>query len=218
MPLESVSQHQIEALLGNTWLYWRKILIKAGYVIARRGNLDYVEDFPIGTPYIIEIMTSSTSGGNKAKRTTLPQAFEDAILGKPHNAPGINKRQVWARMVSQLIVKSEVALNWGGKALWLLQDNLADYISESTALDLRKFISQNLSEVNMLSFKYDKTKTNALGIIELAPQYLYSGSISANDVKGKDSFSDIIRTSFKPPIKELIASLAKNKRINEIKV
>jgi hypothetical protein len=218
MPLESVTQIQIEAILGNTWQHWRKILIKAGYSIARRGDLDYVEDFPIGTPYIIEIMTSSTSGGNKTKRTTIPQAFEDAILGKPHTAPSINKRQVWARMVSQLIVKSEVALNWGGKALWLIQDNLADYISESTALDLRKFISQNLSEVNVLSFGYSTSKYSTSGIIELEPQFLFSGLISANEIQTKPSFSDLIRTAFKPPIKELVANLAISKRISELKI
>jgi hypothetical protein len=218
MPLENVSQTEIENILGNTWHYWRKILIKAGYSIARRGDLDYVEDFPIGTPYIIEIMTSSTSGGNKTKRTTIPQSFEDAILSKPHNAPSINKRQVWARMVSQLIVKSEVALNWGGKALWLVQDNLADYISESTALDLRKFISQDLSEVNVLSFKYGSSIDDFSDIIELEPQFLFSGPISANEITAKPSFSDLIRTAFKPPVKYLIANLAKTKRINEIKI
>jgi len=44
-------------------------------------------------------------------------AFEDAVLGKPHQGPGINYRQVWARMVSQLVVKSEVGLAWGGKTI-----------------------------------------------------------------------------------------------------
>jgi hypothetical protein len=218
MPLETISQIQVEAILGNTWQYWRKILLNSGYVIVRRGDLDFVEDFPIGTPFIIEIMTSSTSGGNKTKRTTIPQAFEDAILGKPHSAPSINKRQVWARMVSQLIVKSEVALNWGGKALWLIQDNLAEYISASTALDLRKFVNQNLSEVNVLSFGYGKPKEDTFGIIELEPQFLFSGPISANEAQAKPSFSDLIRISFKPPIKELIMNLAKHKCLNKIKV
>jgi hypothetical protein len=216
MPIASISEVEIVKMLGENWAYWRKILTKAGYVIARRSQLDYVEDFPVGTPYIIEIMTSSTSGGNKDKRTTIPQSFEDAILGRPHNAPSINKRQVWARMVSQLIVKSEVALHWGGKALWLLQDNLADYISASTALDLNKFISQNLSEVNILSFGYDKFKPNQAGAIELVAKQIFSGPISANNTNTEPSFSDVIRTAFKPPIKELIAVLVKNTRINTI--
>jgi hypothetical protein len=33
-------------------------------------------------------------------------------------------------MVSQLVVKSEVALGWNGKAIWVVQDTLADYISK----------------------------------------------------------------------------------------
>lgn len=216
MPIGKVSQDEIIQLLGGSWEVWRKIIVKAGYSIARRGQLDFVEDFPIGVPTVIEIMTSSTSGGNKNKRTTIPQSFEDAILGRPHNAPSINKRQVWARMVSQLIVKSEVALHWGGKALWLIQDNLADYISESTALDLRKFVAQNVSEVNILSFGYESLTTNTSGIVELQPQYLFAGPISANESNAKPSFSDLIRTSFTPHLRELIAILAKSKRINEL--
>jgi hypothetical protein len=148
----------------------------------------------------------------------MPKIFE--LFGFPvsSNTPSINKRQVWARMVSQLIVKSEVALNWGGKALWLIQDNLADYISESTALDLRKFISQDLSEVNVLSFGYSTSKYSMSGIIELEPQFLFSGPISANEIHTKPSFSDIIRTAFKPPINKLIESLVKSKRRNEINI
>ena len=216
VPIGKASETEIEKLLGGTWTNWRKLFEKAGYSIARYENLDFVEDFPIGSPYIIEIMASSTSGGNKLNRTTIPQSFEDAILGKPHVAPGINKRQVWARMVSQLIVKSEVAMSWGGKALWLIQDNLADYITASTALDLRKFVSQNLSEVNLLSFSYGDKQPNLGGIIELRLSNLFSGQISANAKDAKPSFSDMIRTPLLPPIKSLILRLAEKKPINQI--
>jgi hypothetical protein len=51
----------------------------AGYALAKRGIQEYVEDFPKGPPTVVEIMTCSTSGGNKDKRTTIPMAFEDAI-------------------------------------------------------------------------------------------------------------------------------------------
>lgn len=108
------------------------------------------EDAPYGIPSIIEIMTSSTSGGNKDKGTTISNAFKDAITGQSHRGPGINYRQIWARMLSQLIVKSEVALGWHGKAIWVVQDTLIDYISRSTALNIRDFASEHVSEVNML--------------------------------------------------------------------
>jgi hypothetical protein len=121
-------------------------------------------------------------------------------------------------MVSQLIVKSEVAMSWGGKALWLIQDNLADYITASTALDLKKFVSQNLSEVNLLSFSYGDKQPNLGGIIELKLSNLFSGQISANEKDAKPSFSDMIRTPLLPPVKSLIVRLAEKKPINQIVV
>ena len=83
-------------------------------------------------------MTSNTSdGGNKTERSCIPQTFEDCMLGNKHKAPCINFRQVWARIASQLIVKSQAAIAWGRKTIWVLQDILANYISSSTALDLK---------------------------------------------------------------------------------
>lgn len=70
-------------------------LLDSGFSLARRDGVEYVEDFPQGDPLVVEIMTSSTSGGNKNKRTTVAQAFEDAVLNgvDGHVAPGINYRQ-----------------------------------------------------------------------------------------------------------------------------
>lgn len=212
-----VSQSEIEKSCKQEWKELRRTLENAGYTIARRGSEDFVEDFPIGNPNIIEIMTSSTSGGNKKLRTTIPQSFEDAILGKKHIAPNINKRQVWARMVSQLIVKSEVANNWGGKALWLIQDNLASYITSSTALDLRKFISKNLSEVNILNFTYGDLKPNEKGIVELKLKNIFAGPITSSE-SSKPSFSDMIRTPLLPDIKHLFQRLSESKPVNILTV
>ncbi len=152
VPIKSVSSEEVSKLLGEAWNHVSRKAQQAGYQFAQRNGVTYIEDFPLGQPLVIEIMTSSTSGGDKKKRTQIPMAFEDAILGKPHNAPGINYRQVWARMVSQLIVKSEAALNWGGKTIWVVQDTLADYISNTTALDLKKFLAKHTSEVIILFF------------------------------------------------------------------
>ena len=142
-PMGRASQTAIEAATGERWNYLRRRLHNHGYTISQRDGETFVEDFPVGKPSVIEIMTCSTSGGNKEKRTTISNAFEDAMLGRGHNAPGINYRQVWARMVSQLIVKTEVALHWGGPALWIVQDVLVDYICSSTALDIRRFLAEN---------------------------------------------------------------------------
>jgi hypothetical protein len=48
-------------------------------------------------------------------------------------------------MVSQLIVKSEVGIGWGGKTFWILQDALIKYISESTNLNVREFLTEKTS-------------------------------------------------------------------------
>ena len=115
MPMGRITQQDAATAANETWAILRRRLERNGYTIAQRDGGLYVEDFPLSTPSIIEIMTSSTSGGNKRNRTTISAAFEDAMLGQDHKAPGINYRQVWARMVSQLIVKSEVSVHWGGK-------------------------------------------------------------------------------------------------------
>ena len=77
-------------------------------------------------PCIVEIMTASTSGGNKKKGTDMQSAFCDAVLyatgllPERRNSPGVNTRQVWARMASQMIVKSEIINEWGGRAIWVV--------------------------------------------------------------------------------------------------
>lgn len=52
----------------------KKQLIKEGYKLEENGVICIVKDAPLSdkSPSIIEIMTSSTSGGNKNKRTTIP--------------------------------------------------------------------------------------------------------------------------------------------------
>ena len=196
---------------------WSAILTKAqqaGYQFASRKGITYIENFPVGSPIIIEIMTSSTSGGDKKKRTQIPMAFEDAILGKPHSAPGINYRQVWARMVSQLIVKSEVALQWGGKTIWIVQDTLADYISNTTALNLKKFLADHMSEVNMLCYGYGTKPPEPAGPIKLKGGSLYSGPISSNAKHEVGTcFQDIIRAPICPPVENLLSVLLKKKML-----
>jgi hypothetical protein len=137
-------------------------------------------------------------------------AFEDAIKkGSEHNGPGINYRQVWARMVSQLIVKSQVGMAWKGKTIWLLQDVLANYISQSTALNLERYVSEQPNEVNILAFGYGSkadTKTHQQQIIELTHSIFYSGPIS--DTKAKSAgFIDIIKIGAPPPKEKLWKAL-----------
>ncbi len=200
----------------------KRKLTAAGYTLALVNGNIMIEDFPIGSPYIVEVMTSSTSGGNKRIRSCIPQSFEDCILGKPHNAPGINYRQVWARMASQMIVKSQAANAWGGYTIWILQDVLADYISTSTALDLKHFITEQLSEVNILSFSYsEKFKSTPKGnTIELTDSTLFAGPIRPykENQKISPSFQDIVLASVCPPKSVLLATLAKKPLSNIIQL
>lgn len=219
MPIGSVSQSEVERATNQPWNKLQRILQNSGYAIAKQGTEYYVEDFPTGVPSIIEIMTSSTSGGDKNARTTIPMAFEDALLGKPHNAPGINYRQVWARMVSQLIVKSEIALSWGGKAIWVVQDLLVDYICASTALNLQQFLSEDTSEVNMLSFSYSTVLEISQGVIELSNSQLFAGPITSTttgSTQPSTSFQDIIRAPVFPPPERVFTALARRKPINQV--
>jgi hypothetical protein len=206
MPIKSLDQNQIEQLTHNDWSTIRRLVESSGYSMALRNGIYYVDNFPDGYPVIVEVMTSSTSGGNKKKRTTIPMAFEDAILGKTHEGPGINYRQVWARMVSQLIVKSEVGLAWGGKTIWVLQDTLVNYISSSTALDIHQFLSEHTNEVNILSFSYGDTYKQPEGLIELERGDLYAGPISGGETT-TPSFQDMIRAPVAPPKSVLLRSL-----------
>lgn len=199
----------------------KRKLTAAGHTLALVNGEMTVENFPIGKPYIIEVMTSSTSGGNKRIRSCIPQAFEDCILGKSHIAPGINYRQVWARMASQMIVKSQAAKAWDGATIWVLQDLLADYISSSTALDLNQFISENLSEVNILAFSYGEKfkKPHPDEPIELTDNVLFSGPIRP-DIKNQampPSFQDIVLASICPPKSVLLAALCKKPLSNIVR-
>lgn len=219
MPIGSVSQSTIEAATGGNWPELQRIFEAGGYTIAKRGREYYVEDCPIGIPSIIEIMTSSTSGGNKNKRTTIPMAFEDAMLRGTHEAPGINYRQVWARMASQLIAKSEIALNWGGKTIWVVQDVLVEYISATTALNVRHFLTEHTSEVNLLSFSYGESFHAPKGVLDLSQAELFAGPISSNPKdapKPKPSFQDITRSPICPPLSFLKGLLAKRKPTNQV--
>lgn len=219
MPIGKVEQSEAVSFTGIEWNVLKKILTNSGHTFALRDGKTFIEDFPIGMPVIVEVMTSSTSGGNKSKRSCIPQAFEDCILGKNHTAPGINYRQVWARMASQLIVKSQAAIAWNGKTIWVIQDLLADYISSSTALDLSKFVAKHTNEVNILAFSYDQNfkNTQASETVSLYNSALYAGPIRpVNNSDPQPCFQDIIMASVCPPRNVLISSLCKKQMSNRL--
>ena len=161
-------------LPGQEVSVWSEISLKEE---GEKGVFDYRLDYvlraaePGSVPVVVEIMTCSTSGGNREKGTDIQSAFRRAVLfvhgvaKEPVRAPGVNVRQVWARMASQLVAKA--ANSWGGRAV--VQDLLADYIGTHTALPLDDLRSPDWmpGEVNMV-------------VSDLSgPVALYSGPIRA---------------------------------------
>ncbi len=211
-----ICKQSVSGIAKDTGLKIKDLLVilrQADYDVKAEGSKHYVHDFPSNVPMIVEIMTSSSSGGKKQKRTTIPLAFEDAMLGREHEGPGINYRQVWARMASQLLVKSEVAIAWGGKAFWVLQDQLARYISQTTGLDLESFRNQVCNDVNILSLSYDRQNMRPLGMVNLHSDAFYSGPIEhhSKSRKTQPAFHNIIRAPVVPTRKHLLTLLAKRK-------
>lgn len=196
----------------------RELLEESGFTTAFRVGEWFCDDFPSAPFVIVEVMTSSTTGGNKKCRTQVAQLFEDTVRrlsGEEVEAagPGINYRQVWARMVSQLLVKSQIALRWGGLTFWVLQDLLADYITKTTALDLNEFLSEHCNEVNVISGGYGRNidpKARKGALADIDDIKLYSGTVSGTS-SSERSFSDIIKLGAAPDVSELWKHLVRKR-------
>ena len=187
---------------GDTISIWSEVSL-----YDRATNTDYRLDYVLrradDPPVIVEVMTASTSGGNRRRGTDMQSAFRDAVLyvhGLRTNfgqAPGVNSRQVWARMASQLVAKSEIANAWGGCTIWVVQDSLINYLNNRTGLRLKELESKDWKrgEVNVISANLD----NPLDL------NLYSGPIHATG--GSACWTDLMSVSIIPPIGVLTGKL-----------
>ncbi|MFZ0818658.1 MAG: hypothetical protein WAM91_01200 [Candidatus Acidiferrales bacterium] len=138
----------IEIPNGREVGVWRELKFRRRENDAQVGRFfEYTFDFllmelgksgePVGPPYIVEVMTSSTRGGG------LSEHMADVLLGRPQRHLGNvvdsiytpNYRQVFERMLGQFVAKSEIAEHWGGRTVWVFQDVLLDYIEQTTAFD-----------------------------------------------------------------------------------
>ena len=177
-------------------------------------RLDYVLKGDDHAPVIVEVMTASTSGGNKRKRTDMQSAFCDAVLyangllTDRNLSPGVNARQVWARMASQMIVKSEIANKWGGCTIWVVQDSLMQYIGKHTGLRLAELYSPEweIGEVNVVSANIDGS-----GDIRL-----YSGPIQSID--GEACWTDLLAAPSIPAVESLTDQLIEDRAIASVLV
>ena len=197
---------------GDTVRVWSEISLRDKTGLNYR--LDYVLRVDDRPPVIVEIMTASTSGGNRQKGTDMPSAFRDAVLyangvlSERRQSPGINIRQVWARMASQLIVKSEIANAWGGSTIWVVQDPLMDYIGSQTGLRLAELRSHDwqTDEINVVSANVDDPNDIKL----------YAGPIYSTD--GEACWTELLSASSIPEIDSLTTRLTDDQVIATLTV
>lgn len=107
---------------------------------------------------ILEVMTASTSGSNTSKGTDIKSSFIKALNQDEYECPGINKRQVWGRMATQLFAKSALAESWGSKTYWIVQNELLKNICRTTKLELTH-TKENFNTINFISMGYDNYQT-----------------------------------------------------------
>ncbi|NMO75236.1 hypothetical protein [Vibrio breoganii] len=134
---------------------YRKSLKDNGLIEAGAKDDSKIKIFPnLDKMAIIEVMTASTSGSNKEKGTDIKSAYLKFLSGEPYECPGINKRQVWGRMATQLFAKSAITENWGAKTYWAVQDKLLENICKTTKLELQQQETSS-SSINFEAFSYD---------------------------------------------------------------
>ena len=158
-------------------------------------------------PYIFEIMTASTSGSNTEKGTDIASAFTAAILGREAKSPGINKRQVWGRMATQLFSKSALAEFWGGKAFWIVQDQLLQNIEKTTMLSVEQIEPTATGNINFISMTYSRSQEQESEIV-LKNSYENRAGISFS---GNNAAVDILLPKVFPDKTELLKAILRRK-------
>ena len=168
--------------------------------IGQNLNFSVVPD--LTHPYIFEVMTASTSGSNTEKGTDIASAFTAAILGQNGKSPGINKRQVWGRMATQLFSKSALAEFWGGKTFWVVQDQLLKNIERTTMLSLERIEPSTMDNINFVSMAYSESEENS----EISLKECWTNKAGIN-FSGNNAVVDILLPNAFPDKIELLKAL-----------
>lgn len=161
----------------------------------------------ISNPYILEIMTASTSGSDTKKATDIRNAFRRAILYNDRVSPGINKRQVWGRMVTQLFAKTALASEWGGKTIWVVQDELLRSIELTTRLQTSAVTASSSHRISLAIMCYKPVPS---GGKEMSFKTMIDGDAGV-DFRGGSEFTDILLPKLAPPKIELLRAVLRRK-------
>ena len=157
--------------------------------------------------FILEVMAASPSGSEAEKSTDIRSAFRNYLLGAEHTSPGINKRQVWGRMVSQLFAKAALANEWKGRTIWVIQDSLLQNIERTTRLNTKAVSSHPERNISLVVMEY---RQNAMGTKEIDYQTTINGDAGI-DFAGSHTFTDILLPKFAPPKIELLQAIMRRK-------
>ncbi|MCG5058634.1 MAG: hypothetical protein KA714_11700 [Limnoraphis sp. WC205] len=158
--------------------------------------------------FIFEIMTASTSGSNTGSQTDIRSAFRNAILTSDHKSPGINKRQVWGRMVTQLFAKTALAYQWGGKSIWIIQDSLLRNIELTTRLKTDSLSDNYQRNISLIVMDY--VVNNLDGSQRIAVKINKQGDAGIN-FEGNNTFTDILLPKVVPPKIELLKGILRRR-------
>ena len=208
----------IEIKEGREVGVWRELKIRRRESEADSGRFfEYTFDFllmelsssgePVGVPYIVEVMTSSTRGGG------LSEHMADVVLGRPQRHLGgvvdsiytPNYRQVFERMLGQFIAKSEIAEHWGGRTVWVFQDVLLDYIEQTTAFASADLDTSGSSNVFAEVYRLVKPEAGDIAGLHLAHHKSLRGTARLNRVS-KD-FTALLGLGYAPELETLKKTL-----------
>ncbi len=162
----------------------------------------------ITTPYILEIMTASTSGSDTENETDMRSAFRNAILHNTHTSPGINKRQVWGRMVTQLFAKTALAKQWNGHTVWIIQDELLRNIELTTRLRTGTITDNAQQNISLVVMHYEVSAGDSKRKMSFKVNIEGDAGI---DFGGNNTFTDILLPKTAPPKIELLRAVLRRK-------
>lgn len=160
------------------------------------------------SPFILEVMTASTSGSDTENATDMRSAFRNAILHDDHTSPGINKRQVWGRMVTQLFAKTALTDEWGGRTIWIIQDELLRNIELTTRLRTQAIVDAPDHNISLVIMHYEVSAET--GKRKLSFKANIDGDAGI-DFGGSDTFTDILLPKTAPPKVELFRAMLRRK-------